>query len=61
MEIKGTNKPPEARKRFYICDRTKCEPCAYDCKFTQDIKHALFPDVDVWVIGSNGTMWQKVR
>ena len=61
MKIKSTNKRPEARKRFYVCDRTRCENCSYECRHTTDLRYALYPDHDDWVLASDGSMWQQVK
>lgn len=61
MKIKSTNKRPEPRKRYYICDRTKCTNCTIECGHTTDLRYALYPEHDVWVMANDGSMWQKVR
>lgn len=48
-------------KRFYVCDRTRCEHCSYECRHTTDLKHALYPDYDSWEYRSTkdgASMWQ---
>lgn len=32
-------------KKFYFCDRGKCERCHPECRHTTDRSHALHPEV----------------
>lgn len=61
MKINGTNKKPEARKKFYVCDRTRCANCHFDCRHTLDLKYALYPEYDQWRLAADGSIWQEIR
>ena len=49
------------RKRFYICDRTRCEHCSDECRHTTDLKYAQYPEHDDFVLARDGSMWQQVK
>lgn len=36
------------KKRYYICDRKKCEICAKECNHTPDIEHAFYKIPEPW-------------
>ena len=61
MKIKSSNKKPEPKKRFYVCDRTRCENCSFDCRHTTDLKYALYPEYDSWTMAYDGSMWQRFK
>ena len=61
MKIQSRNKQPEPRKYFYVCDRTRCEHCSFDCRHTTDLRYALYPNHDDWVLANDGSMWQQVK
>lgn len=52
-------------KRYYICDRTRCENCSHECRHTTDLKYALYPDHDEWDLhylkDKTLELWQKVK
>lgn len=36
------------KRKFYICDRKKCDVCSKECKHTSDINHALYDIPEPW-------------
>ena len=50
--------PEEQRRKFWICDRKKCENCPPDCRYTLDINHALYPGYEEFAALSGG-LYQK--
>ena len=46
----GSNTKPrgERKRKFYICDRKKCDVCSKDCKHTSDPAHALYDIPEPW-------------
>lgn len=38
----------ESKRRFYICDRKKCDICSKECHHTGDPEHALYKIPDPW-------------
>lgn len=61
MKIKSSNKPPKPKKKFYVCDRTRCENCSFECRHTLDLKYVLYPEYDDWTIDADGAMWQRFK
>ena len=58
----ASNNRKKPRKKFFICDRTRCgDGCSYDCRHTTDLKYALYPDHDDWFMAEDGSFWQRVR
>ena len=50
----------EFTRKFYICDRKKCENCTPDCRHTLDIEHAVYPDYDNFSPEESG-LWQREK
>ena len=38
----------ERKRKFYICDRKKCDVCSKDCVHTSDVSHALYDIPEPW-------------
>ena len=38
----------EGKRRFYICDRRKCDVCSEECHHTSDPEHALYKIPEPW-------------
>ena len=38
----------ERKRRFYICDRKKCDICSKECHHTGDRTHALYDIPEPW-------------
>ena len=38
----------ESKRKFYICDRRKCDICSKDCRHTSDRNHALYDIPESW-------------
>ena len=49
------------KRKFYICDRKKCDLCSEECHHTSDRSHALYDLDDTqrkWVVYESG-MFEK--
>lgn len=50
--------PEEMRRKFWICDRQRCENCVEGCRYTLDPAHAAYPGYDCFEALPGG-LYQK--
>lgn len=54
------NSTKERRRKFYICDRKRCENCAKACKYTLDIEHARYPEYESFISADSGLFQREM-
>ena len=49
------------RKKYYVCDRKRCEHCSTECHHTTDERHAKYDSHYDFELQRDGSLWEKVR
>lgn len=60
IKIKSSNRKPEPKRVYYVCNRQRCQNCQPECRWTTDINYALYADHTDFSQEKDG-LYERVR
>ena len=60
IKIKSSNRKPEPKRLFYVCNGKRCDHCVPECRYTTDINYALYDTHDTF-IPEDGGLYERIR
>lgn len=51
----------EEKRRYYVCNRKRCENCCADCNHTTDLEYALYDTHTDFELSRSGLYFEVIR